>query len=336
MHMAWTETHEPRLATHQPFASPLTLVIPAYNRGQLIGATLDSALAQTVPFARIVVVDDGSTDATSEVLQGYGHAIDVVTTTNRGVQAARNLGIEMAATEWVALCDSDDLLEHDFVATLAPWLYRYPSVDVLFSNFVTFNSRQTDPDKLSRCPFDFLAGAQCEGDFAWGVPDLYLRSLRYQPLFASGFVLRKSFVDQYGGYDTRLNRVGAEDWEFTLRAICRGHVAVCKRPLVRVRKHENNDSADALHMSLGEARVLEHSLQHHGVPQSWRPAVEASIRDRRLAAFETAFSRGDWSAVDAVLDKLSLPIWPVKVLAKTIVSKLPGPLKRGLWRALVR
>jgi len=325
----------------QPLSSQtaveLTLVIPAYNRAGLIGATLDSVLAQTLPFVRIVVVDDGSTDDTLDVLRSYGSAIEVVSTPNRGVQAARNLGIEMAHTDWVALCDSDDLLEPDFVATVAPWLARQPALDLLFSNFVTFNSRQTDADKLSRCPFDFLQGAQRDGDFAWDIPDLYLRSLRYQPLFASGFVLRKGFVQAHGGYDTRLNRVGAEDWEFTLRGVCRGRVTVCTRPLVRVRKHESNDSTDALHMSLGEVRVLEHSLQHHGVPQAWQPAVQASIRQRRLAAFETAFARGDWAAVHAVLAHLQVPFWPLKLWVKRLVAALPGgPLRQGVWRLLVR
>jgi glycosyltransferase involved in cell wall biosynthesis len=76
--------------------APITLVIPAYNRSQLITETLNSALNQSLRFQEIIVVDDGSTDDTPDTLAKFGDRITVVRTPNQGVQVARNIGIERA------------------------------------------------------------------------------------------------------------------------------------------------------------------------------------------------------------------------------------------------
>ena len=87
-----------------------SVVVPTFNREKLVGATIDSVLAQTLTDYELIVVDDGSTDATSEVLQSYGTRIKVIRQANQGPEVARDRGIAMAAGEYVALLDSDDLL----------------------------------------------------------------------------------------------------------------------------------------------------------------------------------------------------------------------------------
>ena len=84
----------------------IALVIPTYNRGDLIAETLDSALAQTRPFDQIVVVDDGSTDNTATVVAGYGDRVRYIHIANQGVQGARNSGVAAVSTALVALSDS--------------------------------------------------------------------------------------------------------------------------------------------------------------------------------------------------------------------------------------
>ncbi len=86
----------------------VSVVIPTFNRAALLSRAIDSVLAQTRPADQIIVVDDGSTDATAEVLERYGSAIEVIQQPNRGVSSARNRGIEAAAFPWIALLDSDD------------------------------------------------------------------------------------------------------------------------------------------------------------------------------------------------------------------------------------
>lgn len=87
----------------------VSVVIPSYNRADLIEPTVRSILAQTHPALEILVVDDGSTDNTAEVCARFPQPVRYIRQENRGLPGARNRGIEEARGEWVALCDSDDL-----------------------------------------------------------------------------------------------------------------------------------------------------------------------------------------------------------------------------------
>jgi glycosyltransferase involved in cell wall biosynthesis len=91
-----------------PQRCEITVVIPAYNRARLIGRAVESALDQTVQPAQIIVVDDGSTDDTSEVCQAYSRSVQYARQKNSGASAARNAGIRLASQPWIAFLDSDD------------------------------------------------------------------------------------------------------------------------------------------------------------------------------------------------------------------------------------
>lgn len=314
----------------------ISLVIPAYNRADLIGETLDSALRQTLPFDEIIVVDDGSTDATPEVLASYAGKIRSRRTPNRGVQMARNTGVEMAKNPLVAFCDSDDLLESNFVERVAPWMILHPECDIVYCDFVTFNRRGTDASKFSRAPAGFFDGAADDGDFLTDIPDLYGRTVGYQPLFQSGLTVRKAFFERIGGFDTAFKGVGAEDWEFTLRAVALGQVALCKHVLARVRKHEGNDSGDAMKMSLGEAQILEYGLEHHPGAQRYAEAIRRSIDARRASAFDAAFARGDFDLAAGTLALLGSPPGNARFRLKSFITALPASLRQPLWRLTQR
>ena len=97
--------------------SDISVIIPTYNRDKFILECVQSVLAQTLPAREIIIVDDGSTDATYNILRDLG--FNSITThksvlryfsqQNRGVSSARNLGIKEARSEYIALLDSDDL-----------------------------------------------------------------------------------------------------------------------------------------------------------------------------------------------------------------------------------
>lgn len=85
-----------------------SVVIPTYNRATFITSAIDSVLQQSFKDYELIVVDDGSTDHTLQVIQKYGTQTKVVTQPNTGVSAARNKGVEIAKGRWVAFLDSDD------------------------------------------------------------------------------------------------------------------------------------------------------------------------------------------------------------------------------------
>src|SRR5688572_29492127 len=87
----------------------LGVVLPTYNRAQLLRRAIESVLAQSEPADEIIVVDDGSTDDTGAVARSFGEAVTYLRQDNRGVAAARNVGVSLLTTTFVAFLDDDDV-----------------------------------------------------------------------------------------------------------------------------------------------------------------------------------------------------------------------------------
>ena len=99
----------------------LSVIIPAYNCADTVGETIDSILAQDISFMEVIVVNDGSTDRTGDVLREYAQKekrVRIFTTQNKGPAHARNYGIAAAQGEYIAFADSDDLLRPGMYAAL--------------------------------------------------------------------------------------------------------------------------------------------------------------------------------------------------------------------------
>lgn len=310
----------------------ISLVIPSYNRANLITELLDSALAQVPPFLEIIVVDDGSTDDTAAVLQPYAGRITLIAVPNGGVQRARNRGVAAARGAFVALCDSDDLLQPGYVATMQGWLSSHPACNSVYCNFANFDERGVQADKFSTAPAGFFDGAVRTGAFWHGVPDLYRRILAYQPLFPSGSIVRRALYQELGGYDSQFNGVGAEDFEFALRVVEAGETALCADALVRIRRHGANDSTDNVRQVRGEIQILEYALEHHRSGALYRDAILASIETRRLDVFDGAFARGAFDIARQMLGLLQHPPGDAKFKMKSVITRLPPLLRQPLWR----
>ena len=114
----------------QPLVS---LIIPTYNRSHTIGAAIDSVLAQTAQDFELIVVDDGSTDDTSDRVKGYSDPrIKYYKKPNGGPSAARNFGVLMATAPWVMYLDSDDVLLPACIETMLSSLSRHPEAVFAF------------------------------------------------------------------------------------------------------------------------------------------------------------------------------------------------------------
>jgi glycosyltransferase involved in cell wall biosynthesis len=132
--------------------SLVTVIIPAHNSGAYIAPALDSILAQKHRPIEILVVDDGSTDATAETVRGYAPEVRVIEQKQQGHPAARNAGIRAARGEFLAFLDHDDLWSADKLELQIASFTRNPALDLVFGhiqNFFTPEMPQEERERLT-------------------------------------------------------------------------------------------------------------------------------------------------------------------------------------------
>ena len=114
--------------------SPLvSILIPCFNAEHLVGQAIESALAQTWPHKEVIVVDDGSTDASLEVIRRFGGRIRWESGPNRGGNIARNRLLELSSGEWLQYLDADDYLRSDKIRKQVEFLHENGPCDVIYS-----------------------------------------------------------------------------------------------------------------------------------------------------------------------------------------------------------
>ena len=114
----------------------VSVIIPSFNRAHCIAGSVESVLAQTFQDLEVIVVDDGSTDDTQEVLARFGNRVRVIRQENGGVSAARNAGIRAARADWIAFQDSDDTWRPEKLQTQIDCLQKYQG-QICFTRSVT-------------------------------------------------------------------------------------------------------------------------------------------------------------------------------------------------------
>jgi glycosyltransferase involved in cell wall biosynthesis len=205
----------------------VSVIIPTYNRGWIIKEAIDSVLAQDYRDFELIVVDDGSTDNTPEVLDAYRGTIKVFRQENKGVSAARNRGIAEASGRFIAFLDSDDL-----------WLPQKLSRQVEFFN--------TTPDALI-CQTEEVwirSGVRVNPKKRHQKPSgmIFEPSLALCLVSPSAVMIRRSLLEIVGNFDETLP--ACEDYDLWLRISCRFPVYCIDTPLIIKRGgHEDQLSA---------------------------------------------------------------------------------------------
>lgn len=112
-----------------------SVVIPAFNAAATLARAIESVRAQTWPAHEIIVVDDGSSDATASVAESFGHAVTLIRQPNSGVAAARNAGARAATGDWLAFLDADDWYYPDRLRLHAEWIAEDVALDFLTGDY---------------------------------------------------------------------------------------------------------------------------------------------------------------------------------------------------------
>jgi len=112
-----------------------SVIIPAYNGAKTVSRAIESVLAQTYPAYEIIVVDDGSIDATAQAVASFGSRVRYIYQPNAGVAAARNAGVKHATGEWLAFLDADDWYYPDRLRWHAEWIQEDAGLDFLTGDY---------------------------------------------------------------------------------------------------------------------------------------------------------------------------------------------------------
>lgn len=174
--------------------SDVTAIIPCYNDGEYINQALYSVLNQTVVPDKIIIIDDGSQEATKQVLATLKHpTLQIIYQQNKGVSVARNNAIKMATTSYILNLDADDYYEPTFIEK-ALLLIKNDKVAAVNSLFRTFKGENETIETIIP-----LGG---------GVKDFIIKNNGI-----SNALFKRECWEQVGGFDEKMHN-GYEDWEF--------------------------------------------------------------------------------------------------------------------------
>ena len=308
-------------------------MIPTFNRAAFLPSAVRSALDQTLREIEVIIVDDGSTDATPEVCRSFAagdRRVRFLRQQNGGPSSARNAGLAVADTDWVAFLDDDDLWVDTALETFIR--HKPDSSPAVVSHAVAFSWPTSDVSA-----HDVLADPERHGVAPWP-PDppgrqIELGALLLRPLFPPNAVMaRLQAIRELGGFN-EAHRAG-EDYEVWLSLVASGPIPVIGQTLALYRRHQQQATAALADLAIGTRMVLLSFLRRY--PHGWALAGRARLR-RRLAllAREEAYAAllaGDRTAsARAALD--SLRWFPAGGKSWLYLASAAAP---GLYQALRR
>lgn len=239
------------------------IVIPTYNCAAYIGSALDSIFSQGDRAYRVLVVNDGSTDDTEEVLQPYMDRIEYFSKPNEGVVATRNYALERLESEFVAFLDADDVWLPGKLDKQLAVLESDASVGGVYGNACLIDHEGTSRDRV-------YVGEEIRDEL---VPDLYPFLFLKNPIPTSTLVLRREHLDTAGEFDDALP--GTEDYDMWLRVARSTRLHYIDEPLALYRVHGSNLSNNLLARHRDNLIILYRHLEHS-------PEVRA-VLGRRLS-----------------------------------------------------
>lgn len=252
---SWLNPIIPTLMSTETATPRVSVIIPVYQGDRFLGEAVESVLNQTYTNYEIIVVDDGSTDNSLEVLEHYFDKICYVFQGNQGVAAARNRGLQIARGEFIAFLDQDDFWLPEKLALQIACFDAQPELGIVHCGW-----RRVD------------GGGKLLGDIEpWHkAPNLNLEEwVQWKPILLSAMMFRHKWLERVGGLDTRFQQVC--DLDIALRLTLMGcqstwlyQVTVCYR------EHDRNESQKTFVQAHESWAVLDKFFARSEVPEQIR------------------------------------------------------------------
>lgn len=280
----------------------IDVIIPLYNGELFIAQALESVLSQTLPPARIIVVNDGSTDKGPEIVYSYQNKgstpIEIITQENKGLSAARNTGITHATGDYIAFLDADDV-----------WLPEKLQQQM----YVLTNSNLSDL-ALVYCKYAIINTKGALDPDGFVVPlNTTMRGMVFNKLLSgnkilssgSGVLIKRSVFDIVGRFNETL-RFG-EDWDMWLRIAEKYEVDYAEKVLVHIRRHGDN-------MTASKHKVFQGEITFY---RTWLPylsthKISVPLRWKIKILYKIVTLLPSWSLIKQALPVLFVPRNPFR------------------------
>jgi len=306
----------------------VSIIVPAYNTSQYIVEAVESARAQTFSDYEIIVINDGSddTEELERVLAPYMDDIVYIKQENRGSSAARNAGLRQARGEYVALLDSDDIWEPEYLAVHVEALKNDPSIDIIFPNARLFGD-------TPQAGLTYMDTAPLEGDIT------FARLLEGKCYVWGGVTARREAFVRAGCFDEKLGT--AEDLDLWLRVLRQGgRITYHRRVLAHYRKRPGSHTSDSRILCRNFLKLLDKIEQIPDLTDNERKVVERGrtymLAQLRVYEGKRAFVQGD---TGTAIRELSAANWLIpsrKRRAIIACLRIAPGLARAAYRLRTR
>jgi len=244
----------------------ISVIIPTYNRYTFLKQALESVYAQTYPPKEVIVVDDGSDDATQTIQKDFPHILYIYQE-NSGVSAARNRGVSMAKYEWIAFLDSDDSWQENKLQEHVDFHKNNSKILMSYTDEIWIRNHQE---------------IQIPKKFKKIGKNAFLENLAYCNIAPSSACLHKSLFEKYGLFDTSLEV--CEDYDLWLRITRNEKIALIDKKLIKkYAGHENQLSFKYWGMDRFRVQTLE-KLLRDASPLHKRDIIAMSLNKYKLLA----------------------------------------------------
>ncbi|MCB9450364.1 MAG: glycosyltransferase [Anaerolineaceae bacterium] len=281
-------------------SSLASVIIPTFNRSALLREAVDSALAQNYRPLEVIVVDDGSTDDTAELMAAYGDGVRYIRQANAGVSAARNHGFSVSKGAFVAFLDDDDRYLPQKIERQVAYIQAHPAVGLVHSRYLLGNAAGQVVGRM---------GLLSEGDV---LKELLHRNF----LWMSAPLIRRDVLEKVGGFDEALST--AADYDLWLRIADAGYPFGCvQEPLGIYRLQHGSMVTNVARTEAEVITILDRYFAQSGHPPELLTLRDEAYTEWRLWFVRRHYAVGNWDAARRNLSQalsLNLGITPATLL----------------------
>lgn len=217
----------------------VSVVVPTYNSAKYLNEAIDSALTQTFKPIEVIVVDDGSTDDTKNIIKRYGSDIVYCYQQNAGSGKARNTGIKLASGEWIAFLDSDDFWDHEYLYQMTQTIKKHPNASLIYCGKNWVNSvgkKYVSGYEQTEYPHGWIFNALFNSN--------YISS-------SSVVVAQKNSLLRCGGFCEAKELRNAQDYHLWLRMSALYEIYSLPKLMINYRRHDSNRTYDVVSRQRG-------------------------------------------------------------------------------------